>query len=244
MNKLHKVFFISAIFLCFLTSCNGKNTFNGNIFLTTRVNKTSSLITEHSADQNYLKINTSPVLIVIDPGHGGDDDGCSHKDIVDEKELTLVVACLVRDNLINMGYQVIMTRDKDAHLDLDERVQKANQLMCDLFVSIHFNSAKNTKAHGIEVFYCDCADKFKKEESKEVAENILEKLIYFTKAKSRGVKIANFRVIKNTKMPAVLVEGGFLSNNEERAKCQDSLYQEVLAWGIARGVHEYLKKKI
>jgi N-acetylmuramoyl-L-alanine amidase len=182
-------------------------------------------------------------LIVIDAGHGGDDDGCHPKDVVDEKELTLSTAKLVKDNLLTMGYNVHMTRSNDVYLDLDERVDCANRLNADLFVSVHFNSCKSVKPHGIEVFYCLNASENKALKSKKLAEHVLDKIIYFTKAKSRGVKTANFRVIKNTKMPAILVEGGFLSNSEERRKCQDPVYQEVLAWGIARGIHEYFKVK-
>jgi N-acetylmuramoyl-L-alanine amidase len=180
-------------------------------------------------------------IIVVDAGHGGDDDGCHPKDVVDEKELTLATARLLKDNLLQMGYDVRMTRSSDIYLELDERVDFANKLKADLFVSVHFNSCKSTKPHGIEVFYCEKGEKFRIEESKELANCVLEKIIYFTKAKSRGVKTANFRVIKKTCMPAILVECGFLSNSDERRKCQDPLYQEVLAWGIARGVHEYIK---
>jgi N-acetylmuramoyl-L-alanine amidase len=208
--------------------------------------ETSSFLQERIDQPKQLEIIVPKVkkpLIVIDAGHGGDDDGCHPKDVVDEKELTLSTAKLLKDNLVTMGYNVQMTRSNDIYLDLDERVECANRLKSDLFVSVHFNSCKSVKPHGIEVFYCANGSENRASKSKKLAEYVLDKIIYFTKAKSRGVKTANFRVIKNTKMPAILVEGGFLSNSEERRKCQDPLYQEVLAWGIARGINEYIKNR-
>lgn len=205
--------------------------------------ETSSLFLKERHYQKTIPYQEEKVpFIVIDPGHGGDDEGCSPQDLVDEKELTLTTATLVTEYLEEMGYQVYQTRTKDIPLSLSERVRAANHMGSDLFVSVHFNAAKNNKAHGIEVFYCQEHESERSIQSKELAEAVIEKMIAFTKAKSRGVKTAKFRVIKETKMPAILVEGGFLSNKDERKKCQDPLYQEAIAWGIARGVHEYLKK--
>lgn len=180
-------------------------------------------------------------IIVIDPGHGGKDDGCNPKALAQEKELTLETAKLVQRHLKQLGYKVVMTRSSDIFIPLDERTAIANEFNCDLFLSVHFNSAKNAKAQGIEVYYCDQASNRSKL-SKSLAKSVLDRIVTSTEAKSRGVKTADFRVIRETSMPAVLVEAGFLSNSEERKRCQDPIYQNAIAWGIARGIDEYLKK--
>lgn len=184
-------------------------------------------------------------VIVLDAGHGGKDEGCVSKiSDCEEKELALNVTHLVQKKLHEMGYVALLTRNADIFLSLDERVELANEMNADLFVSVHFNHAANAKAKGIEVYYC--GDKKSQERcsaSKDFAETLLSKVLLTTEAKSRGVKTANFRVIKETVMPAVLVEGGFLSNTEEKNLCKKASYQEALALGIAKGIDEYAKMR-
>lgn len=182
-------------------------------------------------------------IIVVDPGHGGKDEGCADTiENVEEKELTLKVAAALECYLFQRGYRVYMTRSQDAFVSLDERVAFANDVKPELFVSLHFNAAESRQAKGIEVFYYD--DKFdppRGEASQQLATAVLEQVIHATGRRSRGVKTADFRVIKKTAMPAILVEGGFLTNPEERALCQEEDYINALAYGIARGIEEFIR---
>ena len=139
-----------------------------------------------------------------------------------------------------MGYQTAMTRKDDTFVSLDGRAQFANGLKPVLFVSIHFNSAPAVKAEGVEVFYYRSdQNKERSAISKLLAENILNKIISNTDAKSRGVKHGNLAVIRKTTMPAVLVEGGFLTNETEYQKLKDVSYIRRLMWGIAQGIQTF-----
>lgn len=184
-------------------------------------------------------------LIIIDPGHGGEDRGTESpfKPSYQEKSLTLTTSRMVRDFLKQMGYQTQMTRNDDTFIPLKMRATIANEAKSALFVSIHYNSAPSKDANGIEVFYYQSeTDKTRMEASKKLASIILSKVIERTQAKSRGVKAANFAVIRETNMPAILIEGGFLTNQEEMQKIKDPAYIKQLALGIAQGVDQYLQR--
>lgn len=196
------------------------------------------------AERPQWKNSTNSLLIVIDAGHGGGDDGASSPlfPAYKEKALTLTTATLLRGYLSQMGYRVVMTRQTDVFVPLIERSQFANDRRSKLFVSIHFNSAPKKEASGLEVYYYQSDKDLKRsEESKDLAQSILDRTLAATQAKSRGVKEGNFAVIRETKMAAVLIEGGFLTNESEMAKIKDPSYLKRLAWGIARGIEEYLK---
>ncbi|GEM_PF-913622 len=185
-------------------------------------------------------------LIVVDAGHGGKDQG-THSDQpprYQEKALTLMTSFLVEEYLRDMGYRTVMIRTDDHFVPLKKRASIANDLKAAAFVSVHYNSASNVDAKGIEVFYYKSdKNKSRTRQSQDLAKDILDEVIYATKAKSRGVKNGNFAVIRETDMPAVIIEGGFLTNAEERAKVLSAGYRRELAWGIALGVDEFMKKK-
>ncbi len=185
-----------------------------------------------------------PIVIVIDPGHGGKDLGTHSKQPrYREKELTLTTAKLVANVLQKLGYRVLFTRTTDLFVGLDERAIFANKESADLFVSIHFNSAPNKQAHGIEVYFYDIPsdDPERPKSSKKLAQATMDGIVHLTQAASRGVRHGNFAVIRETKMPAILVECGFLTNEEEMAKLLSKEYLKQLARGIAQGVHTYCK---
>ncbi len=183
--------------------------------------------------------------IVIDAGHGGKDGGSlSKRDAYEEKVLTLETAHMIRNSLNQLGYKTVMTRNDDTYVPLSTRAEIANSLKADLFVSIHYNYSPNRDAKGIEVYY------YKEEknptasrivQSKSLCDNVLRKVIALTGADSRGVKQANFAVVRETKMPAILVEAGFLSNPGERERVCDPRYQKAIARGIAQGVDQYFE---
>jgi N-acetylmuramoyl-L-alanine amidase len=185
-----------------------------------------------------------PKLIVVDAGHGGKDAGAASKRFdYEEKALTLQTALAICRHLNELGYKTQLTRSSDAFIPLEKRAEMANELNADLFVSIHYNFSANEEAKGIEIFtYHEAKTPTSKRVivSKEVGHEVLKSLVRETKATSRGLKEANFAVIRETKMPAILIEAGFLSNAVERKKLRDPTYLELIALGIAKGVDRYL----
>ncbi len=183
-------------------------------------------------------------LIVIDPGHGGKDQGAQSKIYPKclEKNMALSTAKMVESFLRSYGYKTVMTRTDDSYLTLKERAKFANDKIAKLFVSVHFNAAENRKAHGIEVYYFNSEpEKKKTESSKKLAALVLDNVIVTTKGKSRGIKHGNFAVIRETKMPGIIVEGGFITNDDEVEKIKDAAYMKKIALGIAQGIRKYLQ---
>lgn len=185
-------------------------------------------------------------LVIIDAGHGGLDLGAKAKaPYIEEKRVALTTALLVRKYLSQLGYQVILTRSTDVFIPLYRRVHLANHSpRSHLFVSIHYNASSNLQARGIEVFYCDCKkDRIRAKESKKLAQSILQQMANKTHSPSRGIKKGNFYVIRESKVPAVLIEGGFISNAQERKKLKDSKYLSELAKAVAQGIDKYFKSR-
>lgn len=189
----------------------------------------------------FLFSKEKPVII-LDPGHGGKDEGTKVRNLV-EKQLTLRTAYIAKKELETLGYRVILTRARDVFLPLGTRVQLANRRDFSLFVSIHYNSASSPAAKGIEIYYYSKGGTQRKEQSKVLAATILQEVIHHSEAYSRGTKQGNFQVIRETTMPAVLIEGGFVTNNEERALIGTEGYLLKLGKGIASGVDKYVTSK-
>jgi N-acetylmuramoyl-L-alanine amidase len=213
------------------------------------LSKTTSASPLHSVKKfTHSTIIKPPLLvqnffIIIDPGHGGHDVGTQSisKPRYQEKSLNLVTARFVKSYLRQLGYQVLMTREDDTFVSLDKRAQIANERKPILFVSIHYNSAPSAEAQGIEVFFYQSKEKKGRTlKSKRLAHAVLKNVVAQTKAKSRGVKQGNYAVIRETTMPAVLIEGGFVTNEAELQHLKDPTYLKLLAWGIVRGIEEYL----
>ncbi len=177
--------------------------------------------------------------VMLDAGHGGFDLGAKCQSC-EEKDLCLQTTLMVRDELRRMGYRVSLTRNSDQFIPLKQRAAIANESKCQLFVSIHYNSAKNVRAEGIEIYYYP--EKYKpwrKDKSKNVSQLVLKHLIEATSAKSRGVKEGNFCVIRETNMPSILIECGFITHNAERNRIQNHEYMQTLSNSIALGIDNY-----
>lgn len=187
---------------------------------------------------------TSPIItkptIMLDAGHGGRDEGTKVHSFK-EKKITLATVLYTKRYLEQMGYRVILTRAKDIEVSLARRVALANKTRSALFVSIHFNASKNTEAKGVEVFYYDAKDQERTKNSRKLANYILHQVIDQTEASSRGVKVGNFHVIRETQIPAVLVEGGFVTNVQECSHLRKKEYLEHIAKGVALGIDRYFK---
>ena len=180
---------------------------------------------------------TKPI-VVIDAGHGNFDLG-THNDLCEEKNLTLATAHFVKQELMKKGYRVIMTRSTDEFITLKKRAQIANDMKSQLLVSIHYNAAHNKKAHGIEIFYQKKAQPWKEKRSKLLAQTILKNMLIETGASSRGIKEGNLCVIRESNMPSILIECGFITNKEECKKMINPEYQKKIAKAISIGIDQY-----
>jgi N-acetylmuramoyl-L-alanine amidase len=190
-----------------------------------------------------IRTKKSLPLVILDPGHGGMNDGTKMclAPYTKEKTLTLQTAMKVRDLLEQWGYHVKMTRTRDVFIPLAERVSFAQDAKGHLFVSIHFNHAPNKNANGIEIFYYD-KNKYAAR-SKQLAESILDTACKRLKAASRGCLPGNYHVLReNSTMPAILIEGGFFSNPHEASKLSDPQYVRSLALSIAQGIDTFVHK--
>ena len=172
-------------------------------------------------------------MIIIDPGHGGNDTGALRGSTL-EKDLTLKIALKVRDCLREKGLKnIILTRYNDKTLSLDDRVQIANKKDADIFVSIHINASVKSEINGIETHYYT-------DNGYNVAKIIHKELMNNVDAMDRGLFKSKFYVINHTEAPAVLLELGFISNEQERSSLNSSKRQMDSAQAIADGIVNYL----
>lgn len=181
-------------------------------------------------------------LIVLDAGHGGPDEGAKVRNL-QEKKITLLTTLYAKKKLEELGYRVLLTRIKDSFLSLPKRVSIANQTNSVLFVSIHCNAAQNHLAQGLEIYYCKAGDPARSLSSLSLATTILHQIIHETGCASRGVKTGRFHVIRETTMPSILIEIGFLTNYDEWANMRKKSYLDKMAKGIAIGVDNFIRSK-
>ena len=174
--------------------------------------------------------------IVIDAGHGGKDPGACAGG-VREKDIALDVVKKIRIHLQAAGYNAILTREQDKFISLGNRAAEANMWGADLFVSVHCNSAPNESANGMEVY----VHTSRGTDSTRVAHAIYDRLLPASGLKGRGVKANDYAVLRETAMPAVLIELGFISNPSDRAKLINFAWQDDAAKAIADGIVEALK---
>ncbi|MFQ6113698.1 MAG: N-acetylmuramoyl-L-alanine amidase [bacterium] len=174
--------------------------------------------------------------VCIDPGHGGNDPGAIGTDPfrLEEKGVNLSVSLLLEEELENMGHWTALTRRRDIDLSLESRAEFANRLDADLFVSVHVNAADSPSVEGMEAYHYPNSNA-----GQNAANLILTSLLdAFPEHKNRGVKQANFAVLRLTKMPAVLVEMEFLSNPDQLQFLADESNQKGLAEAMAIGINQ------
>ncbi len=171
-------------------------------------------------------------LIVIDPGHGGKDPGAKGSKITEAK-MNLIASKKLKKKLEGVGFNVYMTRDSDRFVGLYNRSDIANDLNADAFISIHSNATLNKAIKGIETLYYPD----KEIPKKKLARCIQDKLIEYTGAIDRGIVPRKRLVVtRETKMPSVIVEMGFLTNAEEEQKLLDDSYLDKIIMGIKDGL--------
>ncbi len=196
--------------------------------------------------------------IFIDPGHGdqGGDFGAIASDGTREADVTLDIAKKLKNLLTGKKFQVYMSRERETNDlpiyndnlgDLPYRVDRANKLKADLFVSIHCNAAVS-EAAGTEIFYCSGS-----KEGQKLAKAILNEVLYLQKIKvekngelwdfpNRGIKTGRYYVITKTSMPAVLIETLFLTNPFDLKLLKTKKFRQFYAMAIANGIGKYFSK--
>lgn len=189
-------------------------------------------------------------LIVIDPGHGGTDPGAVGARGQTEKDIVLIYAQDLRATLMRQGHNVRMTRRNDTFVPLSSRAQIANEFGADAFISLHANAAESKMANGAWVIYDDMT---KPEKGKQLATNIFNYLklipgvpdldpeIEVYSDKSPWVGYRDLAVLSQTRMPAVLVELGFMTNEEDLSQLQQAGVRTQIINAIANGLNQWLK---
>ncbi len=198
-------------------------------------------------------------VVVLDPGHGGEDPGAVASTGAEEKDVTLDVALKVRDLLQHSGLEVHVTRDSDTSRTLMGRAAFARQVGADLFVSIHANTAANSAAQGIETFavtpagYASTGSQIpsattfpgnRYDAPGFALAYLVHRGVLARSAPSvdRGVKHARFEVLRGAPCPAALVELGFLSNSKERSRLATPSWRMKQAEGITHGILTYCSR--
>lgn len=191
-----------------------------------------------SADSDH-GINSQPALkVVLDPGHGGKDGGATGVSGQFEKDFTLCVAKKVEKLLKAEAHiDVFMTRTEDRFISQESRYRPnyANQLNADLFISIHGNTFFDPEVTGTETYYYH-------ENSRLLAKTIQEHVSHATGFRDRGIMKKDLFVVKDTQMPAALVEIGYLTNPDDEAKMWTDDFQNRVANSIVEAIKEYKQK--
>ncbi|HNZ28906.1 MAG: N-acetylmuramoyl-L-alanine amidase AmiC precursor [Candidatus Aerophobetes bacterium ADurb.Bin490] len=217
------------------------------------------------------KKKEGPFVIIIDPGHGGNDPGAIGPGGFQEKTAVLDIGLKLREHLkTNKDLKILMTRDKDIFIPLKERAEFANKNKADLFISIHCNAARNRAVQGTRSYIYsrtassrEAAEAAKFENSRggsfdvllndlkkgafeylsiESAGYIQSSLVKKLKLKWLPTERAPFYVLARTSMPSVLVECAFISNREEEKKLADENFRKSVAAGIHSGILDYLER--
>jgi N-acetylmuramoyl-L-alanine amidase len=223
-------------------------------------------------------------IVVVDPGHGGQDPGTRSDDGLLEKDLALQIANRLAEGLTRRGIQPVMTRNSDIYLTLAQRTAIANRAGAELFVAVHLNWSPNPQTSGIEVYYLnnttdratirlakmenaaqdgsapldpslnyilsDLQQQYKATESTVLAQMMEEQAVgalqsdFGGEIRGLGAKRGPFYVLVGPRIPAVLVECGFLSNSEEARRLASPQYQQVLADSLAASVVRYLNQDV
>ena len=191
-----------------------------------------------------MSMPVSQRVVLIDAGHGAFDPG-KVAGRIEEKDINLAISLRLQEFLETGGATVIMTRIDDTALaegkrgDMYRRQQIANASHADIFVSIHQNAFSSPNVRGAQVFYFDTSDN-----SRKLAEHIQAQLRAFADPSNRLQSKANtnYYVLRQTRMPAVIVECGFLTNPTDRARLTREEYQDKVAWAIYMGIASYFEE--
>lgn len=182
------------------------------------------------------QIPNGRIVVVVDPGHGGPDPGAVGIGGLREKDIVLDISTQVASLLERQGVQAVLTRSNDVDLDLEPRVQMAEQARATVFVSIHANSIDMSRpdVNGLETYYYNSGA--------DLAQTIHNSVLAGTGINDRGVRTARFYVLRRTSMPSVLVEVGFVTGRDDAARLSNPSYRSQMAAAIARGILQYIQR--
>ena len=209
--------------------------------ITIATNNNNSVVKDNKITKSTPIITAPPKKeviknkVVLDAGHGGSDYGAIREGI-NEKDITLDITQRVASILKSKGYKVALTRANDTYVSLQDRVEFSENETPEIFVSIHVNSAVAVEPKGIETHYYH-------DYSKELARVVQNHLIKDINTKDRGLLKSKFYVINHTTVPAILIETGFISNEEERNELVTDSRKQKTAKAIAEGIIEYIKSQ-
>lgn len=186
---------------------------------------------------------TGPVVF-LDAGHGGRDGGAAvTPPQLKEKELSLDIVRRVERILDGWNYRVVLSRRADVFVSLQKRVAMAARVKAAVFVSIHFNSSASRKSRGSEIYYYQQAKSRRSLDSQRLGTTILKRLCETLPTRCRGVKHGDFCVIRETTMPAVLVEAAFITNPKEARLLSSAPYKQQISWAVAKGIDDFFHQK-
>ncbi len=181
---------------------------------------------------------TGNPVVVIDAGHGGKDQGCAYSSIL-EKDINLNLALLLREELEGEGIETVMIREDDTFVYLNRRVAAAENVKADVYVSIHVDAYPGDPSiHGITIHYQEGASG-----GKALAGDLYDALEQSGITKIRDIMASDLYVLRNTSMPAVLVEVGFLTNAADRENLQSESFSNDLVQYLSDGILQYLEQK-
>lgn len=173
------------------------------------------------------------ITVVIDAGHGGKDDGATFQGFT-EKEIVASIAQKIKKNNLNTNVIIHLTRTDDNFITLIDRANFINEIKPDLVLSLHVNNNKNAMLSGVELYVSPKNANY--ESSKKIADVLNTVLVNNHNLRSAGVKEANFTILKNTEFPAITVELGYISNENDRKYLTSNADQNKIAATILEAI--------
>src|SRR5690625_308581 len=203
----------------------------------------ASWLTDYNTEQHKLTTANSAITktndqlnginIVLDPGHGGQDTASISLNNKFEKDYTLTTVKIIADKLRQSGAEVILTRTNDTSLSLENRVKISHAHLTDAFISIHYDAFETEDTHGVSTHY------YGSHGSLKLAQTIQNELSAYTGLKNRGLVNSPFHVLRSNEHLAVLIELGFLTNDNDLAKIENEQHAHLVAEAINRALIKY-----
>lgn len=195
-------------------------------------------LSSHSVNETNVRIpvtSLAEATIVIDAGHGGHDPGAVNNHLV-EKELTMKTARMLADKLKAFGTNVILTRDEDVAVSLNDRVYMGHSINADAFISIHYDAIETANSvSGTTTYYFS-------ENEKELAEKINDQLHLNGPLNNNGVRKGNYFVLRENHQPSILLELGYINSTQDQRHIQTNHYRSIVTDSIIKGLVEYFRK--
>ncbi|MCJ7839932.1 N-acetylmuramoyl-L-alanine amidase [Lederbergia sp. NSJ-179] len=190
--------------------------------------------TTSQTDKLQFKHKPGAKMVVIDPGHGGRDQGATGSNGTLEKNLTLEIGNLLAHKLDKAGFNVVLTRSTDEYISLESRTEQANVEQADAFISLHYDSIDNQQVEGHTSYYYN-------EQDRILAETIHNNITEAVQLRDRGVRFGDYYVLRENTRPSILLELGYLSNPQEEQTVKSKTFREQTANAIVDGIKEYFE---